>query len=300
MVPNNCRGCGAVPLADATFCHECGMQLISSQPTEKPVSHPEPKPEPEYMMLCVAGESALHSLYDGGTLDWSTLKTPAKQATLERARVFLTAALDVADPQADGLGVIRILKTLATFYEYSGKPAEAEQCYRRALDLQSVVQPDSMETANTIGRLIRLVRTRSSDSELQALLTRQLSIEQLHGPVHGIRTAGFWGVSETFIGGFDVWLAIEVYARQGNILEAQNLWKRVLDGEQVRGEVRRKYVEFLRGIGEDRQAEELHQKLERDGLLEAARQEIEMERRRLESAAQSMVDAEEASWRARH
>jgi hypothetical protein len=177
------------------------MQLISSQPTEKPVSHPEPKPEPEYMMLCVAGESALHSLYDGGTLDWSTLKTPAKQATLERARVFLTAALDVADPQADGLGVIRILKTLATFYEYSGKPAEAEQCYRRALDLQSVVQPDSMETANTIGRLIRLVRTRSSDSELQALLTRQLSIEQLHGPVHGIRTAGFWGVSGTFIGG---------------------------------------------------------------------------------------------------
>src|ERR1022692_2120782 len=81
---------------------------------------------------------------------------------------------------------------------------------------------------------------------------------------------------------------------------AQNLWKRVLDGEQVRGEVRRKYVEFLRGIGGDRQAEELHQKLERDGLLESARQEIEMERRRLESAAQSMVDAEEASWRARH
>src|ERR1022692_1457521 len=80
---------------------------------------------------------------------------------------------------------------------------------------------------------------------------------------------------------------LAVYARQGNILEAQNLWKRVLDGEQVRGEVRRKYVEFLRGIGEDRQAEELHQKLERDGLLEAARQEIEMERRRLESAAQS-------------
>jgi hypothetical protein len=93
---------------------------------------------------------------------------------------------------------------------------------------------------------------------------------------------------------------LAVYARQGNILEAQNLWKRVLDGEQLRGEVRRKYVEFLRGIGEDRQAEELHQKLERDGLLEAARQEIEMERRRLESAAQSMVDAEEASWRARH
>ena len=81
---NNCRGCGAVPLADATFCHECGMQLISSQPTEKPVSDPEPKPEPEYMMLCVAGESALHSLYDGGTLDWSTLRIPAKQATLER------------------------------------------------------------------------------------------------------------------------------------------------------------------------------------------------------------------------
>ena len=297
MVLNNCRGCGAVPLADATFCHECGMQLISSQPTEKPVSDPEPKPEPEYMMLCVAGESALHSLYDGGTLDWSTLRIPAKQATLERQSLPNHGARRSRPP---GRRVIRILKALATFYEYSGKPAEAEQCYHRALDLQSIVQPDSMDTANTIGRLVQLVRTRSSDSELQALLTRQLSIEQLHGPVHGIRTAGFWGVSGTFIGGFDVWLAIEVYARQGNILEAQNLWKRVLDGEQVRSEVRRKYVEFLRGIGEDRQAEELHQKLERDGLLEAARQEIEMERRRLESAAQSMVDAEEASWRAGH
>src|ERR1019366_9020545 len=38
-----------------------------------------------------------------------------------------TRGARLSRPQADGLGVIRILKTLATFYEYSGKPAEAEQ-----------------------------------------------------------------------------------------------------------------------------------------------------------------------------
>ena len=196
----------------------------------------------------------------------------------------VAAAAQPAAEKRSAIAEAETLRRLAFTYEKQGRRDEAEQAFKRALEILEKNAPRGPLTARVLTDLGHLYQRDGRYSEAEALYQRALPMaEAVFGPTHrNVDTIRF--------------LLAKVYAEQGRYGEAETLYRHLLLAEEPSGgQVLRELAHLYEIRGAYAEAEPLRRRLVSDAEANAGPRQLALELNRLAALLRKMDRPVEAS-----